>query len=52
MRGLKDKIAIVTGGGGGIGRAICRRLAEEGCGVAIFDIDAARLFFAKKSAST
>ena len=41
MRGLKDKIAIVTGGGGGIGRAICRRLAEEGCGVAIFDIDKA-----------
>ena len=41
MRGLKGKIAVVTGGGGGIGRAICRRLAEEGCGVAIFDIDAA-----------
>ncbi|MCH7478277.1 MAG: SDR family oxidoreductase [SAR324 cluster bacterium] len=40
MRGLKDKVAIVTGGGGGIGTAICTRLAEEGCIVGVFDIDA------------
>ena len=40
MRGLDGKRAIVTGGGAGIGRAICRRLGEEGCVVAIFDIDA------------
>jgi 2-hydroxycyclohexanecarboxyl-CoA dehydrogenase len=37
MRGLTDKTAIVTGGGGAIGRAICRRLAEEGCRVGVFD---------------
>ena len=37
MRGLKDKTAIVTGGGGAIGRAICQRLAEEGCHVGVFD---------------
>jgi 2-hydroxycyclohexanecarboxyl-CoA dehydrogenase len=37
MRGLKGKAAIVTGGAGGIGRAICVRLAEEGCAVGIFD---------------
>jgi 2-hydroxycyclohexanecarboxyl-CoA dehydrogenase len=37
MRGLKGKAAIVTGGAGGIGRAICLRLAEEGCAVAVFD---------------
>lgn len=41
MKGLQGKIAIVTGGAGGIGAAICRRLAEEGAQVAIFDLNAA-----------
>ena len=40
MRGLQDKTVIVTGGGGGIGGATCRRFGEAGARVAVFDINA------------
>jgi NAD(P)-dependent dehydrogenase (short-subunit alcohol dehydrogenase family) len=33
MKGLKGKVAIVTGGSSGIGRACVERLCEEGCSV-------------------
>lgn len=39
MLGLKDKIVLITGGGGGIGAAICQRFADEGAKVAVFDLD-------------
>jgi 2-hydroxycyclohexanecarboxyl-CoA dehydrogenase len=38
MRGLKDKVVVITGGGGGIGGATCKRFAEAGSKVAVLDI--------------
>ncbi len=39
MNVLTDRIAIVTGGAQGLGRAICLRLAQEGCHVVVADIN-------------
>jgi NAD(P)-dependent dehydrogenase (short-subunit alcohol dehydrogenase family) len=39
MGRLTGKVAIVTGGAGGIGSATCRKLAAEGASVAVFDIN-------------
>jgi NAD(P)-dependent dehydrogenase (short-subunit alcohol dehydrogenase family) len=36
---LEGTTAVVTGGGSGIGRATCRRMAEEGAHVAVVDLD-------------
>ena len=36
---LKDEVAIVTGGGFGIGAAVSLRLAREGVSVAIADLN-------------
>lgn len=35
---LNGKAAMVTGGGRGLGEALCRRLSDEGCKVAALDI--------------
>ena len=39
MERLKGKVAIVTGGGNGIGAAICQRLNAEGARVLVADVD-------------
>jgi NAD(P)-dependent dehydrogenase (short-subunit alcohol dehydrogenase family) len=45
---LKDRVAVVTGGGSGIGEGIARALAAEGCKLCILDRDASA---AQKTAS-
>jgi len=34
-----SRVAVVTGGAAGMGRAICQRLARQGCRVAVLDLD-------------
>ena len=40
MQDFQDKVAVVTGGGSGIGHGICLALAAQGTNVVVADIDA------------
>lgn len=39
MKLLQDKVALITGAGGGIGCGVARRFARDGAAVVIAEID-------------
>ncbi len=43
MQNLKDRVAVVTGAGGGVGRSLALALASEGVHLALVDIDSEAL---------
>jgi len=43
MRDFAGRIAVITGGGTGMGRELARQLVAEGCNVAICDVSAAAM---------
>ncbi len=37
--GLKEQVALVTGGASGMGKATCLTLAKRGCNIALVDLN-------------
>ena len=43
MKSLNNKVAVITGAGSGIGRALATAFAQRGCHLALVDVNAASL---------
>lgn len=49
MKRMHDKVVVITGGSGGIGRETARRFLDEGASVVLVDVDQAGLESARKA---
>src|SRR5262245_4947250 len=52
MKVFRDKLAVITGGGTGMGRALAEQLTAEGCHVAICDVSAENMAETKRLCET